>query len=61
MRETKNFLGVKWTKEGTRIMSVNGTEAIEIQETQLGTPVTAKENIKIPTRQELCSKWKHTE
>ena len=44
----QNFLGVKWTKEGTRILSVNGTEAIEIQETQLGTPVTAKENIKIP-------------
>ena len=46
----QNFLGVKWTKEGTRILSVNGTEAIEIQETQLGTPVTAKENIKIPAR-----------
>ena len=46
----KNFVGVSWTCEGTRILSMKGTPKVEVEEDELGIPVTTKHHVKIPPR-----------
>ena len=46
----KNFVGVSWTREGTRILSMKGTPKVEVEEDELGIPVTTKHHVKIPPR-----------
>ena len=46
----KNYVGVSWTREGTRILSMKGTPKVEVEEDELGIPVTTKHHVKIPPR-----------
>ena len=45
-----NQAGVSWTKQGTRILSIKGVARLEVEEDELGTPVTTKYHVKIPPR-----------
>ena len=45
-----NQAGVSWTRHGTRVLSVKGLRRLEVEEDELGTPVTTKHHIKIPPR-----------
>ena len=45
-----NQAGVSWTRHGTRVLSVKGIPRLEVEEDELGTPVTTKHHIKIPPR-----------
>ena len=45
-----NQAGVSWTKQGTRVLSIKGVARLEVEEDELGTPVTTKHHIKIPPR-----------
>ena len=45
-----NQAGVSWTKQGTRILSIKGVARLEVEEDELGTPVTTKYHMKIPPR-----------
>ena len=45
-----NQAGVSWTRQGTRILSIKGVARLEVEEDELGTPVTTKRHIKIPPR-----------
>ena len=45
-----NQAGVSWTRHGTRVLSVRGIPRLEVEEDELGTPVTTKHHIKIPPR-----------
>ena len=44
----KNCAGVQWTTECTRVLSIKGLPAIEVEETKLGLPVTAAFHVKVP-------------
>ena len=44
----KNCAGVQWTTERTQVLSKKGLPAIEVEETELGLPVTAAFHVKIP-------------
>ena len=46
----KNCAGVQWTTEHTRVLSIKGIPAIEVEETELGLPVTAAFHVKVPPR-----------
>ena len=46
----KNCAGVQWTTERTRVLSIKGIPAIEVEETELGLPVTAAFHVKVPPR-----------
>ena len=46
----KNYAGVSWTREGTRVLSMKGISKIEVEEDELGIPVTTKHHVKIPPR-----------
>ena len=46
----RNCAGVSWTTQRTRVLSLNGIPAIEVEEDQLGTPVTAAYHVKLPPR-----------
>ena len=46
----RNCAGVSWTTQRTRILSLNGIPAIEVEEDELGTPVTAAYHVKLPPR-----------
>ena len=45
-----NQAGVSWMRQGTRILSIKGMARLEVEEDELGTPVTTKYHIKIPPR-----------
>ena len=45
-----NQAGVSWTRQGTRILSVKAPLRLEVEEDELGTPVTTKHHVKIPPR-----------
>ena len=45
-----NQAGVSWTRHGTRVLSVKALPRLEVEEDELGTPVTTKHHIKIPPR-----------
>ena len=50
-----NQAGVSWTRHGTRVLSVKGLPRLEVEEDELGTPVTTKHHIKIPPRYSAVS------
>ena len=45
-----NCAGIQWTTNRTRVLSLNGIKAVEVEEDELGIPVTASYHVKIPTR-----------
>ena len=45
-----NQAGVSWMRWGTRILSIKGVARLEVEEDELGTPVTMKYHVKIPPR-----------
>ena len=45
-----NQAGVSWTRQETRILSLKGVARLEVEEDELGTPVTMKHHVKIPPR-----------
>ena len=46
----KNCAGIQWTTEHTRVLSIKGIPAIEVEENELGLPVTATYHVKVPPR-----------
>ena len=42
----ENQTGVSWTKQGTRILSIKGVDRLEVEEDELGVPVTTKYHVK---------------
>ena len=46
----ENQAGVSWTRQGTRVLSVKGIPQLEVEEDELGVPVTTKCHVKIPLR-----------
>ena len=46
----ENQAGVSWMRQGTRILSVKGEARLEVEEDELGIPVTTKYHVKIPPR-----------
>ena len=46
----QNQAGVSWTRQGTRILSVKGVARPEVEEDELGIPVTTKYHVKVPPR-----------
>ena len=46
----QNQAGVSWTRQGTRILSVKGVTRLEVEEDELGIPVTTKYHVKVPLR-----------
>ena len=45
-----NCAGIQWTTNRTRVLSLNGVKAVEVEEDQLGIPVTASYHVRIPPR-----------
>ena len=45
-----NFAGIQWTTNRTRVLSLNGVKAIEVEEDELGIPVTASYHVRVPPR-----------
>ena len=45
-----NCAGVEWTTKRTRVLSLNGIPTIEVEENELGLPVTAAFHVKVPLR-----------
>ena len=46
----QNCAGVEWTTKRTRVLSLNGIRAVEVEENELGLPVTASFYVKVPPR-----------
>ena len=46
----RNCAGIQWTTNRTRVLSLNGVKAIEVEEDKLGIPVTASYHVRIPPR-----------
>ena len=46
----QNCAGVEWITERTRILSLNRVPAVEVEENELGLPVTASFHVKVPPR-----------
>ena len=46
----ENCAGIEWTTQKTRILSINGIPVIEVEENELGLPVTAAFHVKVPPR-----------
>ena len=46
----RNCAGIQWTTNKTRVLSLNGIKAVEVEEDKLGIPVTASYHVKIPPR-----------
>ena len=46
----RNCAGIQWTMNRTRVLSLNGIKAVEVEEDELGIPVTASYHVKIPPR-----------
>ena len=45
-----NCSGIQWTTNRTRVLSLNGVKAVEVEEDELGIPVTASYHVRIPPR-----------
>ena len=45
-----NCAGIQWTTNRTRVLSLNGIKAVEVEEDELGIPVTVSYHVKIPPR-----------
>ena len=46
----QNCTGIQWTTNRTRILSLNGIKAVEVEEDELGIPMTASYHVRIPPR-----------
>ena len=46
----QNCAGVEWTTRRTRVLSLNGIRVVEVEENELGLPVTASFHVKVPPR-----------
>ena len=46
----RNCAEIQWTTNRTRVLSLNGIKAVEVEEDELGIPVTASYHVKIPPR-----------
>ena len=46
----QNCAGIQWTTNRTRILSLNGIKAVEVEEDELGIPVTASYHVRVPPR-----------
>ena len=46
----RNCARIQWTMNRTRVLSLNGIKAVEVEEDELGIPVTASYHVKIPPR-----------
>ena len=46
----QNCAGIQWTTNRTRMLSINGIKTVEVEEDELGIPVTASYHVKIPPR-----------
>ena len=46
----RNCTGIQWTTNRTRVLSLNGVKTIEVEEDELGIPVTASYHVRIPPR-----------
>ena len=44
----RNCAGIQWTTNRTRVLSLHGIKAVEVEEDELGIPVTALYHVKIP-------------
>ena len=46
----QNCAGIQWTTNRTRILSLNGIKVVEVEEDELGVPVTASYHVRVPPR-----------
>ena len=46
----RNCAGVEWTTKRTHVLSLNGIPVIEVEENEIGLPVTAVFHVKVPPR-----------
>ena len=46
----RNCAGIQWTTNRTRVLSLNGVKAVEVEEEELGIPVTASYHVRVPPR-----------
>ena len=46
----RNCAGIQWTTNRTRVLSLNGIKAVEVEEDELGIPVTASYHVRVPLR-----------
>ena len=46
----RNCAGIQWTTNRTRVLSLNGVKAVEVEEDELKIPVTASYHVRIPPR-----------
>ena len=44
----RNCAGIQWTTNRTRVLSLNGIKAVEVEEDELGIPVTASYHVQVP-------------
>ena len=44
----RNCAGIQWTTNRTRVLSLNGVKAIEVEADELGIPVTALYHVRVP-------------
>ena len=45
-----NCAGIQWTTNRTRVLSLNGVKAVEVEEDELGIPVMASYHVRVPPR-----------
>ena len=45
-----NCAGIQWTTNRTRLLSLNGVKAVEVEEDELRIPVTALYHVRVPPR-----------
>ena len=46
----QNCAGIQWTTNRMRILSLNGIKAVEVEEDEVGIPVTASYHVRVPPR-----------
>ena len=46
----QNCVGIQWTTNRTRVLSLNGVKAVEVKEDELGILVTASYHMRVPPR-----------
>ena len=46
----RNCAGMQWTTNRTRVLSLNGIKVVEVEEDELGIPVTASYHVRVPPR-----------
>ena len=44
----QNCAGIEWTTKRTQVLSLNGISVVEVEENELGLPVTASFHVKVP-------------